>query len=77
MPMKKVILVLFVIFLAWMGVGGYLEYTEHPKGPVVMGLGVLFLSFSFTAVQYYMYSTTPLADSNGRRDGNDAACTLL
>jgi hypothetical protein len=28
-----------------MAIGGYLEYTEHPKGPVVMGLGVLYLSF--------------------------------
>ena len=51
--MKKVILVLFVIFLAWMGVGGYLEYTEHPKGPVVMGLGVLFLSFILMPVFIY------------------------
>ena len=32
-----------------MFVGGYLEYTKHPKGPIVMGLGVLFLSFVFTS----------------------------
>ena len=51
--MKKVILVLIVTFLAWMGVGGYLEYTEHPKGPVVMGLGVLFLSFILMPVFIY------------------------
>lgn len=43
--MKILLRILFVVFLVWMAIGGYLEYTEHPKGPVVMGLGVLFLSF--------------------------------
>lgn len=37
--------ILFAIFVLWMSVGGYLEYTEHPKGSTVVGLGVLFLSF--------------------------------
>ena len=43
--MKILLRILFVIFVIWMSVGGYLEYTEHPKGPIVMGLGVLYLSF--------------------------------
>jgi hypothetical protein len=36
-----------------MSVGGYLEYTNHPKGPIVMGLGVLFLSFILMPVFIY------------------------
>ena len=51
--MKKVILVLFIIFLVWMAVGAYLETTEHPKGPVVVGLGVLYLSFIVMPVFIY------------------------
>lgn len=43
--MKLLLNIMFVIFLVWMSVGGYLEITEHPKGPIVMGLGVLYLSF--------------------------------
>ena len=43
--MKILLRILFLIFIVWMLVGGYLEYTKHPKGPIVMGLGVLFLSF--------------------------------
>jgi hypothetical protein len=33
-----------------MAIGGYLEYTEHPKGPIVMGLGVMYLSFIFMPI---------------------------
>ena len=51
--MKQAIIILFVIFLVWMSIGGYLEYTNHPKGPVVMGLGVLFLSFILMPVFIY------------------------
>lgn len=36
-----------------MSVGGYLEYTQHPKGPIVMGLGVLYLSFVLMPVFIY------------------------
>lgn len=43
--MKLVLKIMFVIFLVWMSVGGYLVNTDHPKGPVVMGLGVFYLSF--------------------------------
>lgn len=54
--MKNLIKILFVIFLVWMAVGGYLEYTKHPKGPIVMGLGVLYLSFILMPIFiYYRY----------------------
>ena len=43
--MKLLLKILFVVFLLWMSIGGYLEYTEHPKGKVIVGLGVLYLSF--------------------------------
>tara|TARA_R110002096_G_C14647660_1_gene726107 strand:+ start:4153 stop:4347 length:195 start_codon:yes stop_codon:yes gene_type:complete len=33
--------------------GGYLEYTKHPKGPIVMGLGVMYLSFIFMPLFIY------------------------
>tara|TARA_R110001632_G_scaffold153025_1_gene270751 strand:+ start:4679 stop:4867 length:189 start_codon:yes stop_codon:yes gene_type:complete len=36
-----------------MAIGGYLEYTEHPKGPIVMGLGVMYLSFIFMPIFIY------------------------
>ena len=36
-----------------MAIGAYLEYTEHPKGPIVMGLGVLFLSFILMPIFIY------------------------
>lgn len=51
--MKNLLIVLFIIFIVWMAVGGYLEYTEHPKGKVVMGLGVLYLSFILMPVFIY------------------------
>jgi flagellar biosynthesis protein FliP len=43
--MKTLLKVLFIIFIIWMCVGGYLLNTEHPKAQIVMGLGVFFLSF--------------------------------
>lgn len=43
--MKLLLKILFIIFILWMIIGAYLEINEHPKGPIVMGLGVLFLSF--------------------------------
>jgi hypothetical protein len=36
-----------------MSVGGYLEYTEHPKGKIVMGLGVLYMSFILMPIFIY------------------------
>lgn len=47
---------MFVIFIIWMMIGGYLVKTEHEKAEVVMGLGVLFLSFLFMPMFiYYRY----------------------
>ena len=51
--MKLVLKTLFIIFILWMLLGGYLESTEHPKGPIVMGLGVMYLSFIFMPVFIY------------------------
>jgi len=51
--MKLFVKILFYIFIAWMGMGGYLEYTNHPKGPVVMGTAVLFCSFILMPVFIY------------------------
>ena len=51
--MKNVLIILFVIFIVWMAIGTYLEYTEHPKGPIVMGLGVMYLSFIFMPIFIY------------------------
>ena len=51
--MKNLLKILFVVFALWMSIGGYLEYTEHPKGKVVMGLGVLYLSFILMPIFIY------------------------
>ena len=51
--MKKVLIVLFIVFLVWMAIGGYLINTEHEKAKIVMGLGVLYLSFIFMPVFIY------------------------
>ena len=51
--MENFLKILFIIFLIWMAIGGYLEYTEHPKGPIVMGLGVMYLSFIFMPIFIY------------------------
>ncbi|MEN8777257.1 MAG: hypothetical protein ABF263_05915 [Polaribacter sp.] len=54
--MKKVLTVLFIVFLVWMSIGGYLINTEHEKAKIVMGLGVLYLSFIFMPIFiYYRY----------------------
>ena len=51
--MENFLKILFIIFLIWMAIGCYLEYTEHPKGPIVMGLGVMYLSFIFMPIFIY------------------------
>ena len=51
--MKKVLTVLFIVFLVWMSIGGYLINTEHEKAKIVMGLGVLYLSFIFMPIFIY------------------------
>jgi hypothetical protein len=54
--MKTLVKILFVIFLVWMTVGGYLINTEHQKAQIFMGLGVFFLSFVLMPVFiYYRY----------------------
>ena len=54
--MKSLLKILFVIFLVWMCVGAYLIHTEHEKAQIVMGLGVLFLSFILMPIFiYYRY----------------------
>tara|TARA_B110000003_G_scaffold182184_1_gene181290 strand:+ start:4124 stop:4357 length:234 start_codon:yes stop_codon:yes gene_type:complete len=51
--MKLVLKILFIIFVFWMILGVYLEYNNHPKGPIVMGLGVLYLSFIVMPIFIY------------------------
>lgn len=54
--MKLLLKILFVIFLIWMAIGAYLINTEHEKAQIVMGLGILFLSFLFMPLFiYYRY----------------------
>lgn len=54
--MKTLLKILFVIFLLWMIAGVYLLNIEHPKAQVVMGLGVLFMSFILMPLFiYYRY----------------------
>lgn len=54
--MKTTIKILFVIFLIWMVLGFYFLKIEHEKAEVVMGLGVLFLSFILMPIFiYYRY----------------------
>lgn len=44
---------MFVIFLVWMTLGFTLIKIEHEKAHIVMGLGVLYLSFIFMPVFIY------------------------
>ncbi len=54
--MKTAIKIMFVLFLVWMVVGVSLIQLEHEKAQVVMGLGVLYLSFIFMPTFiYYRY----------------------
>lgn len=54
--MKTVLKILFVIFILWMCIGAFLLKIAHAKGPIVMGLGVLFLSFILMPLFiYYRY----------------------
>jgi membrane protein YdbS with pleckstrin-like domain len=45
--MKITLKIMFVLFLVWMATGIFLINTEHEKAQIVMGLGVLYLSFIF------------------------------
>jgi len=54
--MKLALKILFVVFILWMITGAYLVNTAHEKAEIVMGLGVLFLSFIFMPLFiYYRY----------------------
>jgi uncharacterized membrane protein (DUF485 family) len=51
--MKTLIKILFVIFLIWMATGIYLLNTQHEKAQIVMGLGVLYMSFILMPIFIY------------------------
>ena len=51
--MKILIRILFIIFLCWMVVGAYLLNSEHPKAQIIMGLGVLYMSFILMPIFIY------------------------
>ncbi len=54
--MKIALKVLFIIFILWMCVGAFLLKADHVKAPIVMGTGVLFLSFILMPLFiYYRY----------------------
>ena len=54
--MKLALKIMFVVFVIWMITGAYLINTEHEKAEIVMGLGVLYLSFIFMPLFiYYRY----------------------
>ncbi len=44
---------MFIIFIIWMITGVFLIKTEHEKAQIVMGLGVMYLSFIFMPVFIY------------------------
>lgn len=43
--MKLLLKIFFIVFILSMIIGGYLKYLGHPKGDIVVGLAILFLSF--------------------------------
>lgn len=51
--MKKLITILFIIFLVWMVVGIYLLNTQHEKAQIVMGLGVMYMAFILMPIFIY------------------------
>ncbi|WP_188597873.1 hypothetical protein [Polaribacter pacificus] len=51
--MKLLLKIMFIVFVVWMSTGAYLIKTEHPKAEIVMGLGVLYLSFIVMPVFIY------------------------
>lgn len=51
--MKTLIKILLVIFLIWMATGIYLLNTQHEKAQIVMGLGVLYMSFILMPIFIY------------------------
>jgi multisubunit Na+/H+ antiporter MnhC subunit len=54
--MKTLLKILFIVFLIWMIVGIYLLNTQHEKAQIVMGLGVMYMSFILMPTFiYYRY----------------------
>lgn len=54
--MKLVIKIMFIVFVVWMTLGVVFLKLEHEKAEIVMGLGVLYLSFIFMPTFiYYRY----------------------
>jgi hypothetical protein len=51
--MNKLLKIMFVVFLVWMAIGIFLIKTEHEKAQIVMGLGVMYLSFIFMPTFIY------------------------
>ncbi|MFY7671801.1 hypothetical protein ACOSP6_12010 [Tenacibaculum sp. MEBiC06402] len=51
--MKNLLKILFIIFLIWMIVGIYLLNTQHEKAQIVMGLGVMYMSFILMPIFIY------------------------
>ncbi|MCH2034217.1 MAG: hypothetical protein MK202_11970 [Tenacibaculum sp.] len=51
--MKTLIKILFVIFLIWMATGIYLLNIQHEKAQIIMGLGVLYMSFILMPIFIY------------------------
>ena len=51
--MKKLVVILFIIFLIWMAIGTYLLLIEYAKAKIVMGFGVLFMAFILMPVFIY------------------------
>ena len=54
--MKTFLKILFIFFLVWMATGIYLLNIEHEKAQIVMGLGVMYMSFILMPIFiYYRY----------------------
>ena len=51
--MKIVLKIMFAVFLFWIAIGIFLINTEHEKAQIVMGLGIMYLSFVFMPVFIY------------------------
>ena len=54
--MKTLLKILFILFLVWMTIGIYLLNIEHEKAQIVMGIGVMYMSFILMPIFiYYRY----------------------
>ncbi len=51
--MKLVIQIILVLVVINFSIGFYLLYQEHPKGDIVVGIGVLL--FSFVLMPLFLY----------------------